>query len=250
MARKPAAAGVKGSKGAGGSKRSGASRVTDAQLRKDPAFMKHLESAIRAERARVDIAAETPGPEVAAKTAKVVKDRPAPATRSRAAPPRAASPRKARKPDAKALAAELSSLIPELDSEGLAFLIEQARVHLYNMRVAELEDAAVEAERASNRVHQAVPADEFQIHAAASGSTYDLVWHDKWKMFTDEEMLAMVRIASSKDAVAEVGGRLYRWLLAERRDVLADIPFSGLADPKLKKLVALLRKTFTVRGEK
>ncbi len=255
MARRPAAAGVKGSKGAGGSKRSGASRVTDAQLRKDPAFMKHLESAIRAERARVDIAAETPVPEVAAKTAKVVKDRPAPATRSRTAPPRAASPRaasprKARKPDAKALAAELSSLIPELDSEGLAFLIEQARVHLYNMRVAELEDAAVEAERASNRVHQAVPADEFQIHAAASGSTYDLVWHDKWKMFTDEEMLAMVRIASSKDAVAEVGGRLYRWLLAERRDVLADIPFSGLADPKLKKLVALLRKTFTVRGEK
>lgn len=252
MARKPGGAGVKGAKG---SKRAGASRVTDAQLRKDPAFMKHLESAIRAERARVDIAAETPGPEVAAKMAKVVKDRPVPAARARAAPPRAASPRaasprKARKPDAKALAAELSSLLPELDSEGLAFLIEQARVHLYNMRVAELEDAAVEAERASNRVHQAVTADEFQIHAAASGSTYDLVWHDKWKIFTDEEMLAMVRIASSKDAVAEVGGRLYRWLLAERRDVLADIPFAGLADPKLKKLVALLRKTFTVRGEK
>ncbi len=255
MARKPGGAGVKGAKG---SKRAGASGASDAQLRKDPAFMKHLESAIIAERARADVAAKASGskasapevavPEVAVKASgsKVVKDRSASATQAKAA----ASPRKGRKPDAKALAAELSSLIPKLDSEGLAFLIEQARVHLYNMRVAELEDAAVEAERASNRVQKALPTDEFRIHAAANGSTYDLVWHDKWKMFTDEEMLAMVRITSSKDAVAEVGGRLYRWLLAERRDVLADIPFSGLADPKLKKLVALLRKTFTVKGKK
>lgn len=232
-----------------------------AQRRKDPVFMKNLESAIIEERARVDADAK-----VAALAA--AKAAPSPGPKAKAAPstaPKAKaaanSSRKAGKPDRKALADELSGLIPGLDSEGLAFLIEQARVHLYNMRVVELEDAAVEAERASKRAHSigsagdarrkpAGSSDDFQIHAAENGSSYDLVWHDKWKMFTDEEMLAMVRIASSKDAVADVGGRLYRWLLAERRDVLADIPFSGLADPKLKKLVALLRRTFTVRGKK
>ena len=157
------------------------------------------------------------------------------------------------------LAAELVSLIPELDAEGLAFLIEQARVHLYNMRAAELELAAAEADRASSRARKVAGAkpgagksagtgDDFTIQAASDGSTYDLVYRGKWKMFTGDEMLAMVRIVSSKDPVSQLTGRLYRWLLAERSDVINDLSLAGLADPRLKKLVALLRKTFTIKG--
>ncbi len=172
-----------------------------------------------------------------------------------------------------ALARELTELIPELDAEGLAFLIEQARVHLYNMRAAELELAAAEADRASSRariVAEAKPGarkgartgtqaaaktsaedgDGFSIQAASDGSTYDLVYKGKWKMFTGDEMLAMVRIVSSKDPVSQLPGRLYRWLLAERSDVINDLSLAGLADPKLKKLVTLLRKTFTIKGAK
>jgi hypothetical protein len=165
----------------------------------------------------------------------------------------------------KALAAELTSLIPQLDAEGLAFLIEQARVHLYNMRVTELESAAEEAERASTRAAKlrsggkaaagtsrlakaGTGGGDFSIKAASDGSAYDLVWQGKWKMFTGDEMLAMVRIALNKDPAAEVGARLYRWFVAERKDVLQDIPFAGMADPKLKSLVTLLRNTFKVKG--
>jgi len=161
--------------------------------------------------------------------------------------------------ETKMLAAELASLIPELDAEGLAFLIEQARVHLYNMRAAELELAAAEADRASSRARKvagskpgaatpAVTGDDFAIQAASDGSTYDLVYRGKWKMFTGDEMLAMVRIVSSKDPVSQLTGRLYRWFLAERSDVINDLALAGLADPRLKKLVALLRKTFTIKG--
>lgn len=168
-----------------------------------------------------------------------------------------------------ALAAELAALIPELDAEGLAFLIEQARVHLYNMRAAELELAAAEADRASDRAGNVAAAKpgarkgtraagktsadagaEFSIQAAGDGSAYDLVYRGKWKMFTGDEMLAMVRIVSSEDPVSQLTGRLYRWLLAERSDVINDLALAGLADPKLKKLVALLRKTFTIKGSK
>ena len=42
------------------------------------------------------------------------------------------------------LAAELVSLLPSLDAEGLAFLVQQARVHLYNMALD--RDAAPENE--------------------------------------------------------------------------------------------------------
>lgn len=158
----------------------------------------------------------------------------------------------------KALAAELTSLIPELDEEGLAFLIEQARVHLYNMRVLDLEAAGIEAEKASSRARSKTSgstgsggksaSDEFVIKASSKGSSYDIVHQGKWKMFTDDEMLAMVRIVSSKDPVAQVSGRLYRWFLAERADVIGDLSLTGLADPRLKKLVALLRKTFVIKG--
>lgn len=161
-----------------------------------------------------------------------------------------------------ALASELASLIPELDDEGLSFLIEQARVHLYNMKVEELEAATRAAEAASAPSSEAGkgtagtasakaagtgPGGELRIEAASDGSTYDLVHDGKWKMFSSEEMLAMVRIASVKDPAAEVGARLYRWLLAERRDAVNDLGLSGLADPRLKALVGLLRKTFTIK---
>jgi len=250
------------------------------QRRKDPAFMKNLEAAIAEEYAKSGGAAGGSKTRPAATTAAPAKSAPAKVTPAKAAPKAksAAAPktkaaaalksgRKGSRSDGReALAEELSSLIPDLDAEGLAFLIEQARVHLYNMRVADLEQAAAEAERASTRAHStgslrsagssrsAGPAgtasDDFSIQSASDGSAYDLVYQGKWKMFTSDEMLAMVRIVSSKDPVAQLTGRLYRWLLAERSDVIKDIPLAGLADPKLKKLVAILRKTFTIKGTK
>jgi hypothetical protein len=232
------------------------------QLKKDPVFMRNLEAAVgdefarASDRTRKDKAVDAPrvaGPQAVGPGTVRTPKRPSKAVSA-----------KTPEPDRKALAAELTSLIPGLDAEGLAFLIEQARVHLYNMRVAELEAAAGEAERASTRAVKlrssgnsssapkavAGQADGFSIKAASDGSAYDLVWQGKWKMFTGEEMLAMVRIASSKDPVAQVAGRLHRWFSAERSDVFQDIPFSGLADPKLKQLVTLLRNTFKVKGGK
>lgn len=254
--------------------------VVDAQRRKDPVFMKNLEAAIAGEFAGAHVSRKAAMLPAASRTAPKQRAEPrAPgdeASSTRGKPSargkgtsgkNAKSPPRKPKGDAgrKALADELVSLVPELDEEGLAFLVEQARVHLYNMKVQDLEAAAVEAENASARAGRVasvkggasvVRADgsasssDFTIQAASDGSAYDLVWQGKWKMFTSDEMLAMVRIASNRDPVAQVGGRLYRWFLAERSDVLQDIPFSGLADPKLKSIVSLLRKTFTVKGGK
>lgn len=242
--------------------------VVDAQRRKDPVFMKNLEAAIAGEFAGLKASASLVKASAKAEAAPVkkvpAKKERSPATKARASVngPKAPAGKREGVPGRKALAEELVSLVPGLDAEGLAFLIEQARVHLYNMKVQDLEAAAVEAESASARAGKIASAkggpsrsaaagpDVFTIQAASDGSAYDLVWQGKWKMFTSDEMLAMVRIASNKDPAAQVGGRLYRWFLAERADVLHDIPFSGLADPKLKALVALLRNTFTVKGGK
>lgn len=251
-------------------------KADSAQLRKDPAFMRNLESAIAEEYARSRRkalpAASNPDeatPRDLGPTKGAAPDgfgaAPKRATEANAPNTPRRAPKKAGSAKGgtgrEALAKELASLIPELDAEGLAFLIEQARVHLYNMRVAELEAAAEEAERASTRARglaktggigtkagtKAGSASDLSIKASGDGSAYDLVYGGKWKLFTGDEMLAMVRIATVKDPQNQVAGRLYRWLLAERSDVINDLGLSGLADPMLKHLVALLRTTFTIK---
>lgn len=154
------------------------------------------------------------------------------------------------------LARELSELIPQLDEEGLAFLIEQARVHLYNMKVAELEAAGQKIDQASERRAGVVPKgkkaqdEPFQglsIKAGEGGSDFHIVRAGKWKLFSAEEMLAMTKIATVPDPELEVSGRLYQWLKRERSDFFADFPASGPSDKLMVALVALIRKTFTVK---
>ena len=66
-------------------------------------------------------------------------------------------------------------------------------------------------------------------------------------MFTDDEMLAMVKIAQSEDPVPEVSERLHRWLSEERPDAFVDLDIGDRFDPRMGELVAMLRKKFAVR---
>lgn len=167
------------------------------------------------------------------------------------------------------LASELASLIPALDAEGLEFLVEQARVHLYNMSLD--REAAAEAERSGSipdgkrkagrqsvaGKHDAdgTPAPDlrtadFRVERSSSGSTYHLIAGGKWKMYNEGEMLAIVRIAQSKDPLPEVAYRLHEWFSTERPDTFADLELGDKHDPKLKELVKFLRNKFNVRSIK
>ncbi len=164
------------------------------------------------------------------------------------------------------LAGELQSLMDGLDEEGLAFLVEQARVHLHNMEVERLvreeEAAALEAEsgtgapgkgsRAGARKGLAAKAasaesgmGDFRIER--SGSSYHVISAGKWKMFSEDEMLAIVKICRSKDPVEEVAERLYRWLEEERPDAFPDLEIGGRRDPRLRELAALIGRKFAIR---
>ncbi len=164
-----------------------------------------------------------------------------------------------------ALAKELSSLLPELDEEGLAFLLEQARVHLYNMKLAELESAAESLERSSAARAGIAPSGSarkaagkksgggkasagLEIKAASDGSSYHIVHNGKWKLFSSDEMMALVRIARAQAPAQELASRLHRWLKAERSDFFHDLPVQGPSDPILVALVGLLKKTFTIKN--
>lgn len=150
------------------------------------------------------------------------------------------------------LSAELITLIPEIDEEGLSFLLEQATIHLHNMRITHLEDQLANATDSSSGKKESVKKStraDFRIDRSPSGASYHVISGGSWKMFTDEEMLSMVTIAQTKESLHEVAYRLWDWLERERPDALVDLSIEDYNDPRAKELVTLLRKKFAVRKQ-
>ena len=156
------------------------------------------------------------------------------------------------------LAKELKGLISKLDSEGIAFLIEQARVHLYNMQVDELNRAAIAANAASARSHSlaaktrgagkaAAANDNMRIEGSESGSSYYLFYRNTNIMFSRDEMTQLVKIANGEGTDLEIRGRLYNWFDRERKDIFATVPIADKFDERLKKLVSLIKKNFKLK---
>lgn len=169
---------------------------------------------------------------------------------------------------------ELMSLIPQLDDEGLAFLLRQAKIHLHNMEVdrinAEIEKAAASAAdgRSSARrsgggrgkgsgqstgvqsASRSAKKNEFSIKHSAGAGCYHLRFNGDWKLVTEAEMLALVRIAKSRQPVADRDRQFFAWLKKERSDILVEFGISSFSDATLKEFIAFLKKTFAIRKKK
>lgn len=260
-AKKPA--GAKSKKPAAGKPKKPAARKAPGKA--DPRFMDRLSEAIRdellsSERAapkaesasrgrRAEAPAETreaPAARVGARAA----EKAAPAARENQAAPAKPAAAKARRA---ALLNELKALLDELDEEGLDFLLEQAQVHRYNMEVQRLNEAQ-ERRRAGRQAAPGAAAPRpspLRIERSEDGQTYHLVFEEHYKMFTSEEMLALVRIAHANADPLEGARGLYRWLARERSDALADLGLKGPSSPGLAELAELLKRSFappTKRG--
>jgi hypothetical protein len=154
----------------------------------------------------------------------------------------------------KKVIADIIDLLPKLDEEGLTFLLEQTRIHLYNMEVERQErDTAMAATKAAGSVSKKRPTASkggvdisgFRIERADDGETYHLVSGGLWKMFTAAEMASMVNIVRGEGDEGEIGRRLHSWLFRERRDVLSDFSLGSEPGPSTSELIRLLRKTFS-----
>jgi len=158
------------------------------------------------------------------------------------------------------LAKELKSLIPKLDEEGLAFLVKQANVHIYNMQVDALNNSLIKEKirenerKMSNSVKKTAPvpvSDEEQwfteVKMSASGSNYYIVYNNEWIAFTGNEMASMVKIALSEGVDLEIRERLFNWLSRERSDLLYTASIGDKFNEKLKSLVSLLKANFKIK---
>jgi hypothetical protein len=143
---------------------------------------------------------------------------------------------------------ELLALLPELDDAGIAFLLEQARVHRYNMEAERLNSLAERLGVDEPRPSSTAKAGALRIERSTDGSTYHIVAGGDWKMFTAEEMAALVRISRCGEGAEEVSRRLRAWLLRERKDVFLDLGLDGPSIGIARELGGLLLKTFPQRS--
>jgi hypothetical protein len=159
-----------------------------------------------------------------------------------------------------ALIKELKALIPKLDSEGLAFLVKQSRIHLYNMQVDELNNATRAAHLASIRSAKSTGAgkkpsikntakdEKLRIIGTDSGSGYFLFYQNGNVAFSRDEMIRLVNIVNAGGSALDVTERLFNWLKRERSDVFHLIPIADKFDSRLKSLAVFIKKNFKLRG--
>jgi hypothetical protein len=141
---------------------------------------------------------------------------------------------------------ELRAIIPKLDSEGLAFLVKQARIHLYNMKVTELNKAAqVVNSIRSDSVQAKAKKDDFDIKPTTAG--FYLRYQNNGTMFSKPEMIQLVKIINGQGTAPEITERLFNWLEKERKDIFRLIPVKDKSDNRLKILASLIKKNFKLK---
>jgi len=158
------------------------------------------------------------------------------------------------------LAKELRSLIPKLDEEGLAFLLQQAQIHLYNMQVDVLNETMIKSQKRTAEksavkgtagtvksgkaaaVAKNTKESFSEIKASESGSSFYIIYKNEWIMFSKDEMVKLVKIARGEGSELEIKERLFNWFARERTDLLRSAGIANKFDSKLLSLAKLLKK--------
>ena len=145
-----------------------------------------------------------------------------------------------------------------LDNESLVYLVEQAKVHLYNMQVDEHNRAVLaEAEKSSSgkagragknaagaaRSGAAV----FTIKSTESGSSFYLHYKNDDVMFSRGEMTHLVKIVGGPGTNLEIRERLYNWFDRERRDFFSIVSIRDKFDDRLGELVTVIKKNLKLK---
>ena len=152
------------------------------------------------------------------------------------------------------LVKELRGLVPKLDEEGLAFLIKQAHIHLYNMQVDALNQTIInDTER--QRTEKTKTAKKIDVSGGGfsdikiseTGAGYHMRCNNQWISFTTGEITKMVKIVFGEGTDLEVRERLYSWLSRERADLLSAAFIANKFDDKIKPLISLLKKNFKLK---
>lgn len=154
------------------------------------------------------------------------------------------------------LEGELVGMIPEIDAEGLLFLVRQANVLLHNKRVDELnaemqklnagKRQAQKKAGTTARVGQNVQEITVEVQQSSDAKTYYLIIDGQKHFFTTEEMTAVVKLCFKPERKSDALRFLFEYLDNERKEVLMDHGVSARNHPFFEALFYEVRAKFSL----
>lgn len=142
------------------------------------------------------------------------------------------------------LVERLEGLLPDLDEEGLAFLIRQATVLKHNAEVDALERDLADLEGTPEPKQPGdggTPPKPRAVEIEQTGTDSFVIQVGKTRVFfTRDELRALAKIAHAAEDRKTGMQRLHRWLKKERLDFLNDTGLGKGSDPALGRLFDLL----------
>ncbi|MBN1647750.1 MAG: hypothetical protein JW874_06945 [Spirochaetales bacterium] len=154
------------------------------------------------------------------------------------------------------LAAELVKMIPELDTEGLLYLVKQAGVLLHNQRIDQINAEIDEMNKTKRekhkmagttaRVGQNVQEITVEIQQSPDRKTYYLIVDEVKHFLTDSEMAKVVRLCVKPDTKSDALRFLFQYLDTERKEILMDHGISTRKHPFFEALFYEVRAKFLI----
>ena len=145
---------------------------------------------------------------------------------------------------------ELHSLLPQVNEEGLSFLIQQTTTLIYNLKVKELNASRELAENtqrtATEKKSKKSTAPQVYFEAGKNRSSFFLDVDGKRAILDQEELMQMVKIAQVAADSKTARERVYRWLKNNRDDILFDCGLQP-GGAKIAALCERLQYDFAIR---
>lgn len=150
------------------------------------------------------------------------------------------------------LEAELVKLLPEIEEEGLVFLLRQANTLIHNQRTDQLNR---EMEALNKKKKPGAPAGtaasegfEIEISRSDDGKTYYFIVNGMKHFFDVPETQNIVALCYRPPAKSDALRYLHEYFRAERDEILMDHKITSAKSPFFEELFKTVRATFQYKG--
>lgn len=154
----------------------------------------------------------------------------------------------------KSIIKELNKSIPELDDKGLAFIYKQVQVIKHNMEIdkfneqIEKQNKEMLSKQKKTKGNKRITKQSSLVEVESSGSNFIIVFNNKRKHFSRDELRKLVNISHISKNQIEGSEMLFRWLKRERSDVLMDTGISGSSSGLLSELRKVLKNNYKAKN--
>lgn len=151
----------------------------------------------------------------------------------------------------KRLEGELSGLIPEIETEGLLFLIKQANTIIHNQRTARLnaETKELNRTRKGGETPDLAAGENFEVEIDRSenGKTYYFIVNGRKHFFDIPETQKVVALCYKPETKSAALRYLYEFFLNERDEILQEHDISSVKSPFFNVLFREVRANFSLQ---